>query len=301
MPLVKISDLKTETPENVNAYLKWASELGGMYDRFIEADDENVSFDVGWGAAKERAPGLHASEVSGCQRPAVYSLMGTERREKIEAFWRKKFRTGHLFHGMLQNDFKRMCEKSHGMLSFESEVKISPKFQPMAEKWGINSSCDGIINFMDEPGGPPILRVGLELKTESPDEFAKLKKPRDYHLEQATVYQASLDLPLMWTFYYNKGNQNTMPSKAPWLFLFDHHLWAALEKRFEARHADAKAKNLPDRIEGIKCEFCAFSYLCDPEHLKKKAKRQAAKELRNKARKKTSNPHRRIQAPSRTL
>jgi hypothetical protein len=296
MPLATIADLKNETPENVALYLRWASELSGMYDRFLDQDDDPVSFNVGWGASSARPGGVHASEISGCQRKAVYSLMDTPRQGAISAFWKRKFHTGHLVHALIQNDLERLCAKSNGLYSFEPEVKISPELQPLAAKWDIHSSSDGVFVFHDGNYGPPLMRVNLEIKSEAPNGWEDLKEPKPEHREQATLYMACLDVPITWTLYYNKGTQAIVKSEHPWLFTFDHHLWASMEARIVQRRENARLKVLPEPLEGIQCEFCPYAYTCDPKYLKQKERMSNARKARAKARKR--NPHKgAIQAP----
>lgn len=292
MPLTTISDLEREPPDQVAMYTMLAQDLKIMYEAFIEHDDESVSFPAGWGGSASRAHGLHASELStdGCQRWTVYSLMGAEKQQKVDSFWKKRFRIGHMIHAMLQNDFARMAAATGGTVTFEPEVAISPKLQEgVAKKYGVHSHCDGVFSIREVADGPVVLRVGVEVKSESPDEFKEIKEPKPYHKDQALIYMKCLDLPLIWFVYYNKGNQNIVPSIPPYLMTFDHRRWAEIEDTIIARRADAAEQRLPERKEGIKCEFCPYGHICRPDYLAKKAKRAAAKEARKKA--KSRNPH----------
>jgi CRISPR/Cas system-associated exonuclease Cas4 (RecB family) len=282
MGLVTISDLLTQPKEMIAKYRTWAYDVGEMYDNFIKTDEENVSFEVGWHGAKARSAGIHASELSGeCRRPVWYSLKGTERSDiDLDPFWKKKFRVGHVYHAMVQEDWRRMCEKSDGMLTFESEVRISPELKGMAEQYGIQSSCDGRINFHDFPGGPPVMRLGIEIKTESPDQFKDLKEPKLQHRRQTCVYMRCLDVPLMYTQYINKGTQNIVPSKPPWVFSFDFNLWNEIESEAKQVIHLATINELPPRKEGIWCEFCGYNQTCQPDALAKKAKRDVGRKRR---------------------
>ena len=231
MGLVTIRDLLTQPKDLIALYRTWAYDLGDMYDNFVKSDEDDVSFEVGWHGAKARSSGIHASELSGeCRRTVWYSLRGETRSDQeLDPFWKKKFRVGHVYHAMVQEDWRRLCEKSDGMLTFEREARIAPELSAIAEQYDIQSSCDGIINFHDRPGEPPILRVALEIKTESPDQFKDLKAPKPQHLRQTCVYMKCLDVPLCYTQYINKGTQNIVPSKPPWVFSFDFDLWNKIE------------------------------------------------------------------------
>lgn len=282
MGLATINDLLTEPKDRVALYRTWAYGLGEMYEDFVRKDDDDVRFEAGWHGAKARAAGIHASEMSGeCRRQVWYSLMGEQREDKeLDPFWKKRFRIGHMYHAMMQEDWRRLCAKSNGRLTFESEVRIAPELQEIAAQYDIQSSSDGVICFHEYEGGPAVLRVGLEIKTESPDQFKDLKEPKLMHLRQTCVYMKCLDLPMMYTQYVNKGNQNIVPSKPPFVFSFDFDLWNQLEAETNDVIGFAIRNEEPPRKESMGCEFCGYSWVCQPEVLKKKARREAGKKAR---------------------
>lgn len=277
MPLTTISDLLNGPPDEIEGLVKKATNLSDVYENFLEASP---------GDTHTRVPGIHASEISGCERRIVYSLIGTERQELSGVAWRRRFRIGHAIHEMFQRDFQRMA---HAMglnavqnwhISFEPELTIAPKFQALAKEWSIFSHCDGVFVIRERWDGPAILRVALEIKTKSPLSYADLMKkalPEPDHVEQAHVYMACLDVPLIWFLYYNKGNQNNTGSDASFLLRFDPVLWATLEARFRRAHDAAAAavtldgrfveEAMPPRTKSVKCEFCAFSWTCKPPWL----------------------------------
>lgn len=274
MALLTIDDLKANRPLD-KQYADLATQLSAIYEEFLENEE---------GDARERPPGLHASEISGCPRKAVYSLCGTEKREKTETLmskrvWRRRFAIGHKIHDMFQADFERMARKSglHEHLGkgytieFTKEVGINPtKGMYYSSKWDIYSHCDGIF-VIKNAAGEPLVRIALEIKSMAPDDFEKTNKPKPEHIEQAHVYMACIDVPFAWFLYYNKGNQNYTGSDNPSFFItFDPALWEGLEARFEMFHTHAAMKTLPDREEGIVCEFCPFGWTCQPRYLARK-------------------------------
>lgn len=277
MPLVSIADIGSE---NYIDYLTWAEELKAWYDHFLISDDEDESFDVGWHSGKSRLPGIHASDLSGCQRKVSYSLLATEKKEMPKAIWKRKFRAGHLYHTMLQRDFHRMCARTGGAVTFQDEIKVDKT--PVAASLDIHSSCDGAFTYLETQGGAPLLRVATEIKSASCDEWKNLKEPKPDHIEQATLYQKCLNIPLIWFIYYNKGTQAITPSKYPWLRPFDHDVWAKLEVKIHDRFRNRDEGSLPPRQEGIGCEFCPYSWTCNPKYLSKKRAIEAAKEVRSK-------------------
>lgn len=274
MALLTINDLLANRPEDAQ-YVELARRLGETYEEFLEEEE---------GDSHERPPGIHASEISGCPRRAVYTLTGTEKREKNAThmsmrIWKRRFKIGHKVHDMFQTDFERMAKKSgfHKILgkdykiSFVKEFRIDPtKGMYYAAKWDIYSHCDGIFVISDAAGNE-LIRVALEIKTMSPDEFEKTNKPKPEHIEQAHVYMACIDVPFAWFLYYNKGNQNYTDSSNPSFFItFDKAKWEELEARFEMFHTHAALKTLPPREEGIVCEFCPYAYTCQPTYLARK-------------------------------
>lgn len=277
MPLATIHDLLTSPPDEVEGLFKKASSLCDVYENFLTEDP---------GDTHTRLPGIHASEISGCDRRIVYSLIGMERRELSGAPWRRRFRIGHAVHEMFQRDFKRMARQmglsavQDWHISFEEELPIAPRLQVLANEWSIYSHCDGVFTIREHWGGPVVLRVLLEIKTKSPTQYELLMKkaqPDPDHIEQAHVYMACLDVPVTWFLYYNKGNQNYTGTDSSFLTRFDPTLWASLEARFRRAHDAAGAavsldgrlleENLPPREESVKCDFCAFSWTCRPARL----------------------------------
>jgi CRISPR/Cas system-associated exonuclease Cas4 (RecB family) len=157
-----------------------------------------------------------------------------------------------------------MAAQSGGLMEFEDEIKISPELQPLAEKWYITSSADGRFTIRDVPGGPPVLRIGLEIKTEAPDGYSKLTAPKEEHIDQAHIYMACLDVPVFWFLYINKGNQNNTGSDGPFFITFDHDRWARIEQKMAECHDAAEKNELPPREESMVCQFCPYAYTCQP-------------------------------------
>lgn len=275
MALASIADLNG-SPEEVALRIKQAKTLSEMYDDFLLLE-QDVPDDG------HRKPGIHASELYPCLRKPVYSLGLVEPRRRVSKFWLQRFKVGFVIHSMMQGDFHRMAKRSQKReamrlahkqaldldldLFFEDEVKVSPEHQALAAHYQMHSSADGIFTFADRNHGEPVLRIGLEIKTESPDEYAKLKEPKPEHLRQAHLYMAALDLPLMWFFYMNKGNQNNTNSEAPYLVVWNPMIWQEVEGRMQIAHEHVKQGTLPERNEGIFCEFCPWNYTCEPPNL----------------------------------
>lgn len=278
MALVSIADL-SGPPEEVEKRVAQARLLSQIYDQFIPIDEGHY-----------RAPGIHASELYPCLRKTVYSINGVPKRSRVAKFWKQRFKMGTAIHNMLQDDFEKMAEISQGKMraaaydeayahahelaaseglhfTFEREVPCSPKHQALAAHYRIYSSCDGVFTFFENPTEPPVLRVGLEIKSEAPDGYSKLTEPKPEHVRQGHLYMACLDLPLMWFLYMNKGNQNNTKSSGPFLVPFSTSVWTEVEERMKRALEYADAGTLPDRTETAICEFCPWSYTCQPSKM----------------------------------
>lgn len=290
MQLITLADL-SRPEEELSPIINQAQTLGGLWLEFLKQDVEPYEYTVQDGGEATRSAGIHASEMSKCMLKMVYSIIGIERRpsaESTDANMKLRFRTGTAVHAMIQTDFRRMAEwynrtytQHTGIaLSFESELKVKSHLQAAAQAWGLSSSCDGAFTFYRYEAIPPhglsgwvqFLRVGVEIKTSSAPSYESRKKPEPDHMEQTCLYQATLDLPLMWVLYYNKSNSNFTTPYAPWLFKFDKHMWEGeLEVRFAKAHHYAETRQLPERTEGMHCRWCPFAYVCQPGVLNKPA------------------------------
>lgn len=283
MQLVTLSDL-ARPEEELAPLIAQAQRLGDLWLEFIKQDTDAHEYAVTIGGEKDRSAGIHASEMSKCMLRLVYSIAGVERKPDAQAQkanMKLRFRTGSAVHSMIQSDFKRMAAwytKNHQAqgwaLTFASELPVRKDLQEIAKAWDLSSSCDGAFTFWVWDNGiwRPYIRLGLEIKTSSDAQFAERKKPEADHLEQTCLYQATLDLPLMWLLYYNKSNSNFTTPFAPWLFKFDKNLWEReLEVRFAKAHHHAETKQMPERTEGMHCSWCPFAYVCQPKVLTKPA------------------------------
>jgi CRISPR/Cas system-associated exonuclease Cas4 (RecB family) len=276
MQLISIQDL-TRPRAEIDPIISQARMLEDLYEKFIRQDIETYEYTVIDFGEKTREPGIHASEISKCLRRLVYGILGTERKtiaEKVDPNLKMRFRMGTALHAMLQNDFHRMAKwftemnQAQGFaLTFEDEVSIKPHLQQVSYEWGLNSSCDGVFTFWWLCNGVWVryLRVGVEIKSSSAPSYESRRKPEADHAEQTCLYQACLDLPLMWVLYYNKSNSNFTGPRAPWLFEFNSNLWEReLKSRFYKAYQHAQANNLPDRTPGNHCGFCPFAHTCNP-------------------------------------
>lgn len=176
---------------------------------------------------------------------------------------------GHAIHDMLQKSFHEWARASGYMVQFLDEVPIEPHLQKIAGALNINSNTDGVFSLRNPDTMQETVRVLLEIKSKSGAEFKALQEPEPDHVEQAHVYMACLRVPYTWMLYWDKSTQAYTPSSHPaFLVEFDPKLWAELEERISIAHAMAEDQVLPDRGEGVHCEFCPWSQECDPTYLR---------------------------------
>lgn len=271
MRLLTIADL--QDPNNDwKPLLKQISWLGEAYEDWKSRDTGlGRVINIHMGDDTRRSSGLHASELNTCVRQAVYALRGEKRKlsEENDVNMKMRFHLGTAVHSLLQDDFEYVCNETLGQVSFEPEVAIhyGKGMGGVVDQYSFSSSCDGVFTFLTKEG-EPYLRLGLEIKTMSADQFDNAKSPKPEHLQQATLYQKCLDLPIMWFLYYNKSNSNWTRPQAPWVVPFDENEWRKVEGRAKAAHEHVSAGTLPDREEGMPCKWCPFADMCSPTILK---------------------------------
>lgn len=252
--------LQQEVSRFYDEYSDWAAREG----------DDDQDF---------RPPGVHASEVSGCQRRFVYSLRGEPSVRKAPAKMKSIFQIGHLVHGLLQKSFHRFArtERAKRKVTFRDEVSIDPHTNETARIYNIYSSCDGVFTFWTNETGKwePYLRIGLEIKTMGADEFKTLSSPKPDHIEQAHIYMRCLDLPATWLLYVNKSNGQVLPPSGNFLVHYKAKTWEKLAHRIEAAHDHVGCGTLPEREEDFPCTWCPYAKSCEPDYLKRYAEREA--------------------------
>lgn len=283
MPLATIADLDVVTPEEYARYVAYAKSLSSLWMAWKRQHDGNMSVNVEFRGERDRAPGIHASELSGCPRKIVYSLLGTKRIVRAgekDIGMQRRFDMGTMVHAITQHEMHLMCAwynstQNSVFLQFEDEVKISPEVSALATHFKAHSSCDGRFTFWvaghDAQGQPQWIRylvVGLEIKTASGDEYQKLKEPKADHKEQTCFYMSMLDIPLMWVLYINKSNQKFTEAEPPFLMKYNKYLWEnTLKPRMQEAMDCAAANKLPARSEGMPCGWCPFAHTCQPAYL----------------------------------
>jgi len=207
-----------------------------------------------------RLPGVHASEVASCVRKVRFTLNGASKvgppsLKNVDL--KKRFALGHAIHDMVQSALKVGAKT--GNISFEEEVELADT--SLGKELNLRSKADGVFTFHNDEGAP-IARIGLEIKTEDHDAWKKITEPKEEHLDQATVYMAALDLPLMYFAYVSKSSGEWTPFKVPFTYVFEHGRWDKLRQRILQANAETNPYSLPGAAKSGTCMACSYRHLC---------------------------------------
>lgn len=231
-------------------------DVGSLVQRGIAQGDDREGTRV-------RLPGVHASEVAKCVRQATYTARGIGKRTSPSADMQARFNIGHAVHSVVQGALKKIklpADAGDIRISFEEEIEVGET--DLGKELNLHSSCDGVFTFSVH--GEPVVRIGLEIKTESATSWIKRKAPDPGHIDQALVYMAALDLPMMYFAYINKESGQVTPFLPPFAYAFDMLRWGKVRERIQLVNKHAKDGTLPEPEQGFHCTFCPYEPLCQP-------------------------------------
>jgi CRISPR/Cas system-associated exonuclease Cas4 (RecB family) len=218
-----------------------------------------------------RHAGIHPSQVvHACMLRVYWQILGKEERARFNANTLITFDIGHAVHDMVQGYGKAGAWGP----SYQPEVKITNGSHPLATELFIEGSADAEnILVIDDIPNAPIYEVGLvhEYKTIKSVNFAKLTRPKPEHKQQATIYSAVLDRPIVAYLYLCKDDSTMSDFPVE----FDPTLWGQMKGKIDTiiRHYDAGTS--PPSSTGYHCTECPFYYDCtDGQNHKKPAARR---------------------------
>ena len=270
--LVTIEDLGAPGADKV---LEEMGRLSQDYDRFLVTSPDHHT---------DRPAGLHASEINPCALKAYFTMTGMEKKViRKHSKWRKRFEHGSALHEVIQTNMQQMAESSGGEIEFDKEVEITPETSLIAARYNIYSHCDGLVRkYKVGARGERRLfgRIALEIKSASPSDYEKINKPKPEHIEQGHVYMACLNVPAIYFMYYNKGNDNIKPSNGNFMVKFNQALWERLARRFDSWYDLIDLGKRPEKKESIVCEFCPYSWTCQPDYTNKKSRETVQRMVR---------------------
>jgi hypothetical protein len=214
----------------------------------------------GWVQLHPRRPGIHPSQMgSSCLLKIYNEMKGLQQQTAHEPRTQLIFDVGTAVHKMLQNYGR---EGAWGPV-YRAEVDIGET--ETAKTLRIEGHCDGenILVIDDIPNHDAIYEIGLvhEYKTINNNGFEGLKnRPMPKHKQQANIYSACLNRPVVAFLYLNKDNCNTADFPVP----FDGASWTNLAER-AAVLISADDSNTPPAADiGFHCKQCGYVYNCAP-------------------------------------
>jgi hypothetical protein len=212
----------------------------------------------GWVPLRPRKPGIHPSGLGGsCNLKIFFEMQGLPQVSQHEARSQLIFDVGTYVHKMLQNYGRAGC---WGPI-YRAEVNVGEA--ELAKQLHIEGHCDGenILVIDDIPGGGPIYEVGLvhEYKTINNNGFDGLKgRPMPKHKQQANVYSACLNRPVVVFLYLNKDNCNTADFPVP----FNAEQWGGMTQRANYLTQCEAAGTTPTADVGYHCKQCGYVLGC---------------------------------------
>lgn len=205
-----------------------------------------------------RYDGLHPSQIGHpCLLKIYNEIVGVPSQEKVEARLRLIFDLGHAVHHMFQT---YGLNGAWGSM-YKHEVEISERFQPLAAALMIegHADADNILVIDDIPNAP-IYELGLvhEYKSANENNFKKLTGPKPEHRQQAMLYAAALNRPVVVYLYLNKNDSNLSDFPVQ----FEPARWANLEAKAQTIKGYYDRQEPPPAEVGFHCKDCGFSFNC---------------------------------------
>jgi hypothetical protein len=212
-----------------------------------------------------RYNGLHPSAMGHpCLLKIFKEIVGTPAEDRTEPRLRLIFDLGHSVHHMFQ---------TYGMNgawgpSYRREVEINADHQAIAQELLLEGHADAEnILVIDDIEGAPIFEVGLvhEYKSINDNNFKKLTGPKPEHKQQANLYAAALNRPVVVYMYLNKNDCNISDFPVQ----FDPNVWAKLREKalvlrgYYDRWESDKTTAPPTGSVGFHCRDCAYMKTCD--------------------------------------
>ena len=212
---------------------------------------------TGWKMQAPRKAGIHPSSMaSSCLLKIYFEAIGVQKEVTNEARELLIFDLGTATHDMLQGFGMKGAWGEY----YKPEVSIGDT--PIAQELGIegHADADNII-IIEEIAGWPIFEVGIvhEYKSINDNGFESLKnKPKPQHKQQATVYSACLNRPVVVYLYMNKNNSNI----ADFPVVFEPQLWEVMRQKAVTVREAMKTQTPPPADVGYHCNQCGYVYSC---------------------------------------
>lgn len=214
-----------------------------------------------------RYDGLHPSAMGHPCLLRIYNdIIGSPGEDRIEPRVKLIFDLGHAVHHMFQ---------TYGLNGawgpqYWHEVEINEAHQEVARDLLLEGHADAEnILVIDEPGYP-LIEVGLvhEYKSINDNGFKKLTTAKPEHKQQATLYSAALNRPVVVYLYLNKNDSNV--SDFP--IQFNPDVWKSLHSKAMVLRGFYDAKQPPPGDVGFHCRDCPYMFNC-PDYARAQPRR----------------------------
>lgn len=212
----------------------------------------------GYYLAEPRYDGIHPSSIaSECLYKIYLDMTGAPSQERVEAALRITFDIGKAVHSMFQDYGRRGAWGPR----YAKEVPINGEYQQIAEALMIegHADADNILTVDNIPGAP-IFEVGVvhEYKTMRSNIFGKLTRPKPEHKQQAMIYAAALNRPVVVYLYLNKDDSNVLDFPVE----FDPGVWSVMEGKARYLKEMYDKKTAPPASTGYQCKDCKYQKSC---------------------------------------
>jgi len=213
----------------------------------------------GWVLMHPRYPGIHPSQIGGACLLKIYNeIIGKPGHEKFDFRLQLIFDLGHAVHHMFQGYGLAGAWGPH----YVPETPVNGDHSALAEELMVEGSADAdnIVIITDIPGYDRI-EVGVvhEYKSCNSNVFKKLTSPKPEHKQQALLYSAALNRPVVVFLYFNKDDSNIVEFPVQ----FDPAAWSKLEQKTRVLKDSYLRQVPPEGEAGFHCQYCGYAYDCD--------------------------------------
>jgi CRISPR/Cas system-associated exonuclease Cas4 (RecB family) len=214
----------------------------------------------GYLLVEPRYDGIHPSSIAHeCLYKIYLDMTGAPSLEHHEPRDILTFNIGTAVHELFQDYGRRGAWGP----KYTKEAEISGEYQALAEQLMLegHADADNILTIDDIPGAP-IFEVGIvhEYKTMKTELFSKLTRPKPEHKQQAMIYAAALNRPVVVYLYINKNDSNL----ADFPVEFDPGVWAMMQSKAAMLKGHYEQKEPPQATVGYQCKDCKYKDNCAP-------------------------------------
>jgi CRISPR/Cas system-associated exonuclease Cas4 (RecB family) len=210
----------------------------------------------------DRSGVFHPSSIGFCGRRSVYEYLSYDAQNNFDEWDLEIFDMGHGVHDLVQGklaQLSKVLEPKGIKIEFTPELR-RPDIDVLHDDLGTGGTTDGLFKIWK----PKVWtqRSILEVKSMKDEFWQQLKKPKDDHRMQATLYAFRFNCPIIYFWYYNK---NTSRRKV-YTELFDREVFKAAVAKLAEWKDYADRGELPPREESwYGCPRCAYNHHCKPQ------------------------------------